>query len=71
VRLSLTSARVIRSFFFHEKTVTGAVYLDMLEKCDVPKVPDGNVFKKNGATLHFWSPVTEFLNHKFTVMSIN
>jgi hypothetical protein len=40
VRLSLISAGVIISFFFHERTVIGAVYLDMLDKCAVPKVPD-------------------------------
>jgi hypothetical protein len=71
VRLSLTSAGVIRSFFFHEKTVTGAVYLDMLEKCAVPNTSDGNVLQKNGATLHFWTPVIEFLNQKFTVICIS
>jgi hypothetical protein len=36
----LTNAGAIRSFFFHKKTVTGALHLDMLENYVVPQVPD-------------------------------
>lgn len=37
----LTNAGVIGPFFFHEKTVTGAVYLDMLENYAMPQIPHG------------------------------
>jgi hypothetical protein len=62
----LTSARVIRPFFAHEKTVTGALYLNMLEDYAVPQVPDRYVFQQDGTLPHFWMPVTEFLNEKST-----
>jgi hypothetical protein len=41
----LTSAGVIGAFFFQGKTVTGAVYLDMLENCIMPQVSDGYTFQ--------------------------
>lgn len=51
--------------FFHEKMMTDAVYLDMLENYAVPKVLDGYIFQQNLAPPHFWTPATEFLiEHK-------
>jgi hypothetical protein len=62
----LISAVVIRPFFFHEETVSVAVYFDKLENCAVPQVPDGYSFQHGGAPPHFWTPVPEFLNEQLT-----
>jgi hypothetical protein len=57
---SLTNAGMIGPFFFHEKTMTGALYLDMLENYAVPWVPGGYIFQQDEAPPQ--TPVTEFLN---------
>jgi hypothetical protein len=41
----LITAGVIRPFFFHEETVRGSMYLDMLDSCAVPQEPDGYIFQ--------------------------
>jgi hypothetical protein len=56
---------VIGPLFFHEKAVTDAVYLDMLENYAIPQVSDGYTFQHDGAPPHYWTPVTEFLNQHF------
>jgi hypothetical protein len=66
----LTSAGVIEPFLLHEKTVTDAVYLHILENYAVPQIPEGYVFQQDVAPSHFWIPITEFLNLRFTGMWI-
>jgi hypothetical protein len=58
----MNQRRSDRTILPHEKILTGAVYLDMVENSVVPQVPDGYVFQKDGAPTHFWTPATEFLN---------
>lgn len=60
----LTIAGVIRPVFFHEKTATGTVYLNMLENYTVSHVPHWYIFLQNGAPQ--WTLVIEFLNEQFT-----
>jgi hypothetical protein len=58
----LIGAGLIRLFFFHEETVIGAVYCDMLENWAVPQVHDRYIFQNVGALPHFWTLDPEFFN---------
>jgi hypothetical protein len=66
---TLSKQNVFRHFFFAERTVTGIVYVDMLEEFLVPileeQSPDGLLFRQYGAHQHFHREVTDFLNRKF------
>jgi hypothetical protein len=61
---------MIEPLFFHEKIVTDAVYLHMMENYAVPQVLDGYSFQQDVIPPHFWILVTEFLNVQFTGMWI-
>jgi hypothetical protein len=54
---------------FAECTVSGIVYLDMLEEFLTPILeeegPDDMLFQQDGALPHFHKEVTDFLNRKF------
>jgi hypothetical protein len=56
-------------FLFAERTVTGIVYLDMLEEFLMPileeQCPEDKLFQQDGAPTHFYSEVKDFLNRKF------
>jgi hypothetical protein len=43
----------------------------MPESFAVPQIPDGYFFQQDGTPPYFWTPVTEFLNKKFTGMWIS
>jgi hypothetical protein len=66
----LTSAGVIRPFFFHEKRLRDAVYVDMLENHAVPQVPDGYVFQQDRELPHFRRPVNQYLNEQFAACGL-
>ncbi|GFX72031.1 DUF4817 domain-containing protein [Trichonephila clavipes] len=51
----------IGPFFFVEKTVTGYVYLDMLENFSIPQIPSGFLFQQNGTPPSNHADVIAFL----------
>jgi hypothetical protein len=58
--------QVYRPFFFAEATVTGHVYLDMLEHFLVTQLDENNViWQQDGALPHYHRDVTWHLNQKF------
>ncbi|GFR12520.1 DUF4817 domain-containing protein [Trichonephila clavata] len=63
--LGMHTNGIIGSFFFVEKTVTGHVYLDMLENFAVPQIPPGFLFQQDGVPLHYHGDVTAFFNRTF------
>jgi hypothetical protein len=62
---SLTSDSVIGPFFFEEATVTGALYLNMLQNYAVTRIPQGYFFQQDGAPPQYASTVKAFLNQQF------
>ena len=70
VWLGLTKSTVYGPFMFIEKTVTGNVYLDMLEQFLEPQlisdgIMDTVVFQQDGAPPHFAITVRDYLNQDF------
>ena len=68
--LELTRSTVYGPFMFAKKTVTGNVYLDMLEQFLEPQlISDGIintvVFQQDGAPPHFAITVRDYLNQAF------
>lgn len=62
---AVSRLKVYGPFFFCEKTVTGHVYLDMLENWLMPQLEadsDDFIFQQDGAPPHFHHDVREFLN---------
>lgn len=60
--------RVIGPFFFHEKTITKEVYLDMLQIYAVPQISHlqpNILWQQDGAPPHWGKIVREFLNLEF------
>ena len=64
--------RVIGPFFFSESTITGVVYLDLLEQYVFPQIETFEqetvsrvIFMQVGAPPHFSSFVTDVLNERF------
>jgi hypothetical protein len=45
--------KLIEPFFFLEKTVTGHLYLDMLELYALPQLPPQTILQQDGAPPHF------------------
>ncbi|GBM38285.1 hypothetical protein AVEN_17728-1 [Araneus ventricosus] len=61
----VSSSNVFGPFFFAEKTVTGVVYLDMLQIYLMPILKEGMledlIFQQDGAPCHFHNEVTSYL----------
>ena len=64
--------RVIGPFFFSESTITGVVYLDLLEQYVFPQIETFEqetvsrvIFMQDGAPPHFSCFVTDVLNERF------
>lgn len=60
--------RIFGPFFFAEKTINGAVYLDMLENFLFPQleeIEDRIIFQQDGAPPHYHNSVTDALNMRF------
>jgi hypothetical protein len=70
VWLGMTQSKVYGRFFFAGATVTGPVYLDMLEQFLKPQlltdgIPDTLVFQQDGATCHYAIIVRDYLDIRF------
>jgi hypothetical protein len=70
VWLGMTQSKVYGPFFFAEATVTGTVYLDMLEQFLEPQlltdgILDTIVFQQDGARCHYAIIVHDYLNRCF------
>jgi ribosomal protein S18 acetylase RimI-like enzyme len=63
----IMSGRIVGPFFFHESTITSAVYLDMLENFVFPQIAevDGLIFQQDGAPPHFGAIVHTALDERF------
>ena len=64
----LTKNSVIGLFFFIEATVTGHVYLDMLQNFFIDQFPPELIFQQDGAPPHYHRQVRDFLNANFPDM---
>ena len=61
--------RVIGPFFFHEKTITADIYLDLLTEFVTPQLIDFQptiIFQQDGAPPHWGLRVRQFLNETFS-----
>ena len=61
--------RVIGPFFFHERTITADVYLNLLTEYVVPQLIDSQptiIFQLDGAPLHWGLRIRQFLNETFS-----
>ena len=61
--------RVIGPFFFHERTITADVYLDLLTEYVAPQLIDSQptiIFQLDGASPHWGLRVRQFLNETFS-----
>ncbi|PSN33103.1 hypothetical protein C0J52_19410 [Blattella germanica] len=66
----MTKSQVYGPYFFNEKTVTGIVYLDMLQQFLEPQlIQDGIihdvVFQQDGAPCHYANIMKDYLNDRF------
>lgn len=64
---AMSSSRVYGPFFFMEKTVTGIVYLDMLQLWLMPQLQEDYssfIFQQDGAPPHYLNHVRHFLNNE-------
>jgi hypothetical protein len=55
-------------FFFAERTISGFIYLDMLENYLIPQLQDMEgqvIFQQDGAPPHFDTEVRQFLDTTF------
>jgi hypothetical protein len=61
------SDRIVGPFFFHESTITGAVYLDMLQNFVFPQTAevDSLIFQQDGAPPYFGAIVRTALDKRF------
>ena len=60
---------VIGPFFFHERTITADVYLDLLTEYVAPQLIDSQptiILQQDGAPLHWGLRVRQFLNETFS-----
>jgi len=59
--------RVVGPFFFNENTITGVVYLDMLEQFAIPQLEDvpNIIFQQDGAPPHWSLDVRQCLDDHF------
>ncbi|XP_023725909.1 uncharacterized protein LOC111874552 [Cryptotermes secundus] len=67
---ALSTERVYGPFFFMERTITGSVYLDMLQEFLIPQLDEddqeGRIhFQQDGAPPHYLGEVHEYLNARF------
>jgi len=67
---TLSKERVYGPFFFMEMTITGIVYLDMLQEFLIPQSneddQEGSIhFQQEGAPPHYLGEVREYLNNRF------
>ncbi|GBM38279.1 hypothetical protein AVEN_17724-1 [Araneus ventricosus] len=62
----VSSSNVFGPFVFAEKTVTGFIYLDMLQIYLMPilkeRMHESLIWQQNGAPCHFHNEVTSYLN---------
>ena len=70
VWLGMNLSKVYGPFFFAEATVTGPVYLDMLEQFLEPQLfadglLDTEVFQQDGAPCHYATIVRDYLDRRF------
>ena len=70
VWLGMTRSKVYGPFFFAENTVTGVIYLDMLQQFLEPQliqdgILDTVVFQQDGAPCHYAKICREYLNTTF------
>ena len=66
----MTQSKVYGTFFFAEATVTGPVYLDVLEQFLEPQlltdgILDTVVFQQDGALYHYAIIVRDYLERRF------
>jgi hypothetical protein len=61
----LTLDYVTGQFFFKEATVTGALYLNMLQNYAITQIPQGYFFQQDGAPPHYANTVKAFLDQQF------
>jgi hypothetical protein len=61
---ALTSDSVIGPFFFKEATVTGTLYLNMLQNYAITQIPQGYFFQQDEAPPHYASTVKAFLDQQ-------
>ena len=57
-------------FFFIEATVTGQVYLDILQNFVIDQLPPGSIFQQDGAPPHYHRQARDILNANFPDMWI-
>jgi hypothetical protein len=67
---TLSKERMYGPFFFMETTVTGIVYLDMLQQFLIPQLDEddkeGRIhFQQDGAPPHYLGEVREYLSTRF------
>jgi len=67
---ALSKERVYGPIFFMESTITGIVYLDMLQEFLIPQLDEddqeGRIhFQQDGAPPHYLGKVREYLNTRF------
>ena len=70
VWLGMTQSKVYETFFFAEATVTGPVYLDLLEQFPESQIltdgiVDTVVFQQDGASCHYAITVRDYLDRRF------
>jgi hypothetical protein len=72
MRCGLLCDRVVGPFFFTESTITGYIYLDLLQLYVFPQIEDVErepwnwvIFMQDGAHPHFSLPVRGAFNEKF------
>lgn len=70
VWLGITKLKAYGPFFFQEATITGTVYLDMLQQFLEPKllqdgILDTVIFQQDGAPCHYAKIVQDYLNVHF------
>jgi hypothetical protein len=63
---ALTSDSVIGPFFFEEATVTGVLYLNMLQNYAMTGIPQRYFFQQDGAPPHYANTLKTFLDQQFT-----
>ncbi|PNF17628.1 hypothetical protein B7P43_G07376, partial [Cryptotermes secundus] len=64
VSAGLMYDKLIRPFFFSEKTVTGRSYLDLPELYSLPQLPPQTIFQQEGALPHFCHYVRNHLDRE-------
>ncbi|KAG8303110.1 hypothetical protein J6590_108196 [Homalodisca vitripennis] len=68
---AMSKFKVYGPFFFMERTVTGIIYLDMLQNFLIPQIDEDEqqdapfYYQQNGAPPHYLTDVRDFLNGRF------